>query len=118
MTAERPGGLSAQDLADWLDAQAAALGEERIAASLGRRIARPGQDPVVWISLNSEWATGRLIRNSDGSAESRAHRFVDGAVLVDEHQPSVGVAQLEELVRACARPRATSVAAGDGRQHR
>ncbi len=99
-----PAGLSVRGVAAWLRERAQSLSEHRINASLGRRHARPGVEPVVWISLTSEWAEGRLIRNSDGSSEIKAHRFLDGKALLDQEQPATTADQLDELAQACSRP--------------
>lgn len=96
--------LSAREVAHWLTDNAASLGDRRINASLGRRIAPQGDEPVVWISLSSEWASGRLVRAADGSSEIAAHRFSDGAPLLLRRHPTTTAAQLDELADACARP--------------
>lgn len=97
--------LSARQVAHWLTDNAASLGARRINASLGRRIAPQGDDePVVWISLSSEWASGRLVRGADGSSEIAAHRFSDGAPILLQRHPSTTAGQLDELADACARP--------------
>lgn len=96
--------LSAREVTGWLQDRAASLGARRIDAGVGRRIAARGGEPVVWVSLTSAWATGRLVRSADGSSELAAHRFSDGAEILSARHRTTTADQLDELAEACARP--------------
>ena len=105
MTHPPPGvSLSARDVERWVTDNAALLGRRRINASVGRGLVRSGTEPVVWVSLTSEWASGRLIRGSDGSSDVEALSTGDGRSLLSQRHPNTTAEHLDELMAACSRP--------------
>lgn len=98
------GACSDRDVRRWLADSMARLGREGIGASLGDGVVAAGGAPVVWVSMTSQWATGRLRRDADGSSHIEAHRFSDGHTLLDEQHDTTTIDQLEALATACANP--------------
>ena len=56
----------------------------------------------TWVSLASDRGSGRLVRHDDGSTRSSAHRYADGASLVDSRGLTTTHEQLDTLVRCLA----------------
>lgn len=88
--------MSARDLGDWCTHARPALAKRRITALHGRG-PRLVTDGATWISLSSPWGCGRLVRAADGSSRSTAHRYRDGASVVDSRSRITTEEQLELL---------------------
>ena len=99
--------MSARDLSDWLIQAGPALANMRISAthSAGPRLVSDGQ---TWISFSSQWGSGRLVRAADGSSYSTAHRYKDGATVIDSRSATTTEEQLESLTHGLRRPEAVS----------
>jgi hypothetical protein len=96
--------LTARDLQRWFEHNRAALGQLRISAHFGSGPTLGRADSSTWISLQSRWATGRLVRASSGSSQYDAHRFADGAIVLRENRADTSEDQLDDLVTALGRP--------------
>jgi len=88
--------LSARDLGDWLARAGPALASRRVSAVHGRG-PRLVNDGATWISLSSTWGCGRLVRAADGSSRSTAHRYSDGATVIESQSGTTTEEQLETL---------------------
>ena len=94
--------MSARDLRDWAARAGADLDDVGVVVTHGAapRLAHEGS---TWVSLSSSRGSGRLVRAADGSSHSRAHRYSDGATLLDDRAPTTERAQLDTLVRHLSR---------------
>jgi hypothetical protein len=95
--------LSARDLAEWLARAGPALASKRISAVHGRG-PRLVADGATWISLSSPWGCGRLVRAADGSSRSTAHRYSDGATVIESQARTTTEEQLERLTDSLQGP--------------
>jgi hypothetical protein len=95
--------LSARDLGDWLTRAGPALATRRISAVHGRG-PRLVADGATWISLSSPWGCGRLVRAADGSSQSTAHRYSDGATVIESRSTTTTEEQLERLIDSLQGP--------------
>jgi hypothetical protein len=95
--------LSARDLGDWLTRAGPALDSMEISAVHGRG-PRLVADGATWISLSSPWGCGRLVRAADGSSRSTAHRYSDGATVIESRSTTTTEAQLERLTDSLQDP--------------
>ena len=94
--------MSARDLSDWLADAGPALAAMGISATYGvgpRLVA----DGPTWISFSSRSGSGRLVRAADGSSYSTAHRYKDGATVIDSRSPTTTAEQLESLTHGLRR---------------
>lgn len=97
-------GLTSAEVERWWRGAGQQLADARVHGSVGRGIVAEGSGAVVWISVTSAWATGRLVRAGDGASQLDVHRLSDGATLLQERHPTTTTAQLNDLLRACAEP--------------
>jgi hypothetical protein len=93
--------MSAADLRHWAAGATKTLNAAGVTATPGAapHLAHRGS---TWVSIASSRGCGRLIRDDDGSSRSSAHRYSDGASLVDTRAPTTTRDQLDALVRCLA----------------
>jgi hypothetical protein len=103
-----PDDVTAREMQRWLARSLPDLHAARIHADFarGRRLGRRGS--ASWVSLTSPWASGRLVRATDGSSSWAAHRHHDGAALLDGRSARTSLLQLDTLVDAIRQPDASA----------
>ena len=99
--------MTARDLSDWLTDAGPSLAAMRVSATHGVA-PRLVYDGPTWISFSSPWGSGRLVRAADGSSQSTAHRYRDGATVIDSRSPTTTEAQLESLIHSLQRSEAAA----------
>ena len=92
--------MTAGDMKTWLARSAETLRNAGVTAYLGRGPNLGRGDGATWISFSSRVGAARLVRDGDGSSHRSAHRYLDGAALVDEQDTTTSSDQLDALVQA------------------
>lgn len=91
--------LSARDLIDWLRGAEPELNELGITATHAAG-AKMASGAASWISFSSRHGSARVVRAEDGSCRSTAHRYADGASVLDTTSPSTTIDDLRAVASA------------------